>query len=706
MFDQQNSRMHDPDRKLSAQGGPAWALQALSVARIVFYSIDCASGFMVRSDNSMDILGVPPAAPAATWAAAIFPEDRSQYEDARARLTPESPGFEIEYRIAHAGSGKQFWVLDRGEGEFSPEGRLTGIRGAIIDVSARVSVERELRKAARLRSVVFEAARMAAWHFDIVSDRFTCTDELLALLEIERHEFDGTPRALESAIHPEDREAWRRAHETARTPGNRMEIEFRLKLPDSKLRWLLSRGEVVRRQDGVPLESYGVMIDITERKAAEEAAARLAAIVESSEEAIIAKSLRGVITSWNKGAERLFGYSAEEMIGESIWKLIPEDGEHEEIHILNTIRTGQPVRSHETVRLHRTGRKIHVAVSVSPILNPQGMVVGASTIARDVTERRRQNEMLRENEARLRLALRSARAGAWNFDLRRRELHWSPEMFALYGLDPAKGQPSRESLAQRISPAHRKRARREFARAMLQGGSFTLEFPIVRPDGTEIWTALAGDVIKDEHGRPVSTRGIDQDITERKNWEKRQAMLLRELSHRVKNTLAVVQSVARQTLRSSPSPRSFVDAFEGRIRSLAASHSLLTEADWGGARLDTIIHHQVAAMVHDYEGRFRLRGPAVVLSAEVATQLGLVLHELATNAAKYGSLSVPEGQVDIIWTATKTRLRLVWREHGGPKIEKKPEFSGFGSLLINSSALKVSQRFTQDGLICRLEFAR
>ncbi len=685
--------------------GPDWALEAFSVARVVFYSIDCATGCMVHSDNCSEILGLPPAGPAAAWPSVIWPEDRVHYENARRKLSPTAPGFEVEYRVQHARTAQQFWVIDRGSADFDDEGHLVGIRGAIIDVSARVGVERELRKAARLRSVVFEAARMAAWHFDIASNRFTFTDELLTLLEIDRREFDGTPRALEDSIHPDDRLAWRKAHEEARTSGSRVEAEFRLMLPGPSVRWILSRGEIVTRQDGLPVESYGVMIDITERKAAEEAAARLAAIVESSEEAIIAKSLRGVINSWNRGAERLFGYSAEEMIGESVWKLIPEDGEHEEINILNTIRTGQSVPSHESVRLHRTGRRIDVAVSVSPILNPQGVVVGASTIARDVTELRRQTERLRANEARLRLALKSARAGAWDFDLRRRELHWSPEMFELYGLDPAKGQPAREMLARRISPSHRRRARREFAGAMLQGGSFTLEFPIIRPDGTEIWTALSGDVIKDVHGRPVSARGIDQDITERKNWEKRQAMLLRELSHRVKNTLAVVQSVARQTLRSSPDTRSFVEAFEGRIRSLAASHSLLTEADWSGARLETIIRHQIEAMAHSYEDRFRLRGPDVVLSAEMATQIGLVLHELATNAAKYGALSVPSGVVDIVWSVTRTRLRLMWREHGGPRIERKPELSGFGTLLIKSSATKVSQRFGSDGLMCKLEFA-
>lgn len=703
LFDRQIGGFQGPGGMALPEGREEWALDALNVARIVFYAIDSARGYVLRSDKSDSLLGVAPSGPAAAWKALLPPDDLSRYEEKLLGLSADAPDFEIEYRILHKAAGVELQVLDRGGASFDALGRLTGIRGAIIDVSARSGAERELRRAARLRSVVFEATRMAAWHFDIAADRFTCTDEFLALLEIGQRGFDGTPRAFENAIHPDDRAAWRKAHEEARSSG-RMEAEFRLLVPGPNVRWLLSRGEIVLSPEGVPLESYGVMIDITERKAAEEAAARLAAIVESSEEAIIAKTLRGVITSWNKGAERLFGYSAEEMIGESIWRIIPEDGEHEEINILNTVRTGLSVPSHESVRLHRTGRRIHVAVSVSPILNPQGMVVGASTIARDVTERRRQTEKLRENEARLRLALTSARAGAWDFDLRRRELHWSPEMFALYGLDPAKGQPAREMLAQCISPAHRKRARREFAAAMLQGGSFRLEFPIIRSDGTEIWTALSGDVIKDEKGKPVSARGIDQDITERKTWEKRQAMLLRELSHRVKNTLAVVQSVARQTLRSSPDPKSFVEAFEGRIRSLAASHSLLTEADWSGARLETIIRHQVAAMVHDYEGRFRLRGPDTLLSAEMATQIGLVLHELATNAAKYGALSVPAGTVDIIWTVTRTRLRLLWREHDGPEIIRKPAFSGFGTLLIRSSASKVSQRFAPDGLICKLEF--
>lgn len=146
------------------QGEASWAFEALSVTRIVFYSVDCATGFMLRSDNCDDILGVPPAGPAASWPLVIFPEDRAQYEAARRSLSPRQPRFEVEYRVENNRTGKQFWALDRGAGEFDGEGRLTGIRGAIIDVSARISVERELRKAARLRSLVFEAAQIGRAH--------------------------------------------------------------------------------------------------------------------------------------------------------------------------------------------------------------------------------------------------------------------------------------------------------------------------------------------------------------------------------------------------------------------------------------------------------------------------------------------------------------------------------------------------------------
>jgi two-component sensor histidine kinase len=148
-----------------------------------------------------------------------------------------------------------------------------------------------------------------------------------------------------------------------------------------------------------------------------------------------------------------------------------------------------------------------------------------------------------------------------------------------------------------------------------------------------------------------------------------------------------------------------VEAFEGRIRSLASSHSLLTEANWSGAKLADVIRNQLGGMVDDIAKRLTLRGPDVVLPAEAATQLGLVLHELGTNAAKYGALSTPAGKITIVWTAARGTLRLSWRERGGPRIDVRPIHEGFGTALLLSSAGKVTRRFDPAGLTCRLDLA-
>lgn len=361
------------------------------------------------------------------------------------------------------------------------------------------------------------------------------------------------------------------------------QIEYRVRNPATGgYLGVLDRGEGEFDAAGRLITRRGAIIDITgcksaESNASDEAGARLAAIFECSEDAIISKSLKGIVASWNKGAERLLGYSAGEMVGESVWKLIPQEREEEELRIFRTLSTGETIRPFESVRLHKSGQPIHVSLSVSPIRGAGGEVVGCSTIARD--------------------------------------------------------------------------------------------------------------------------------ITERKTWEKRQSDLLRELSHRVKNSLAVIQSVARQTLRASATPKAFVEAFEGRIHSLATSHSLLTDTEWRGAGLHALIGNQTASLSKATELRCRLRGPEVLLSAETATQFGLVLHELTANASKFGALSNHEGWVDVVWSVRDGHLSLLWREAGGPEIARYPEHIGFGTILIASSALKVRRRFARRGLVCRLEMA-
>jgi two-component system CheB/CheR fusion protein len=199
------------------------------------------------------------------------------------------------------------------------------------------------------------------------------------------------------------------------------------------------------------------------------------------------------------------------------------------------------------------------------------------------------------------------------------------------------------------------------------------------------------------------------DITERKAWETRQALLLGELTHRVKNTLSVVQSIAHLSLRSSGSPNEFVEQFDGRLGALAKSHGLLVESDWQGVDLKALVRQQLEAYMIGGRDRLRIDGDPVVLPPDLASPFGLVLHELATNAAKYGALSQPEGKVFMNWTVSNRNqnqfLKFVWREQGGPRVEE-PEHAGFGTSVIDKGVpdAVVQREFSPEGLVFTIEF--
>ncbi|MFO1090869.1 MAG: PAS domain S-box protein [Hyphomicrobiales bacterium] len=687
----------------SPKGPPDWLQHAVTIAGVVGFSCDVDKGVVSRSSNSMSVLGVSDSGHSGEWSELIVPEDRAYFQAAMGGLTPQFPRYEVEYRIRHGLTGFRFWVLDRGEAEYDEEGNRTHVRGAIMDLSTRIRGEVELRQGARLTSVAFAAARMGAWHYDPAHRLLACSDELLAMFSIPRSEFDGNLSTFEKLIHPDDVRLWNSSGRGPFFADDSFEVEFRGRGAGGEVRWFLSRGEVARRMDGTVIESYGVMIDITERKQAEQAAAHLAAIITSSEDAILSKTMTGIVTSWNRAAERMFGFTAEEIIGAPITHILLPEAQSEEAEILATIARGESIAAYESRRMAKDGRVVHVSLSVSPIRNQSGHVIGASTIARDLTDRLRHLQVLRQSEERLRLALKGARAGAWDYDAVRNEMHWSQEMFELYGLDPGSAVPDEKARLEMVEPSHRMRVDLEFRSALKEGRSIALEYPIVRSDGTQTWTMMSGDIFLDPDGTPLAARGICQDITERKNLQSRQAILLRELSHRVKNSLAIVLSIARQTLHTHSDPKSFVEAFEGRVRSLAQSHNLLTEGELASARVSDIIRGQLSGIVGDIDDRLELKGPDVALTSEHATQLGMILHELATNAVKHGALSVPTGRILIRWLASRGRLCLTWRERGGPPIEKPPEKSGFGTRLIDSSSRRVSRRFERDGLTARFE---
>lgn len=337
----------------------------------------------------------------------------------------------------------------------------------------------------------------------------------------------------------------------------------------------------LRDASGKVIGAVNMLVDISERKQAEAVAQRLAAIVESSDDAIISKSLEGIVKSWNIGAERLFGFTADEIVGQSIMTLVPPDRNDEELDILARVRQGEHIQHYETLRRRKDGSEVWVSLTISPLKAVAGIVIGASTIARDMTERQRADE-------------------------------------------------------------HRK-------------------------------------------------------------------TLMGELNHRVKNTMAVIQSIAAQTLGHASTLEEAREAFGSRLINLSKAHDVLTRESWQSADLREIVADTVRPHAGG-ENRFQIGGPSIRLSPSAALAVAMALHELSTNAAKYGALTSESGRILIAWQiqgdGADRQLVLRWQESGGPPVVQ-PTRKGFGSLLIEralASELRGEVRvgYETSGLECTI----
>ena len=231
----------------------------------------------------------------------------------------------------------------------------------------------------------------------------------------------------------------------------------------------------------------------------------------------------------------------------------------------------------------------------------------------------------------------------------------------------------------------------------------------LRKDGSTIDVSVALAPVKAPDGTVLSLSVAIHDISDRMEWQARQRLMTRELAHRIKNSFAVLQGILRSTLRTSRNPQDFAEAFSGRLHSLAAAQDVLTANDWKGAELGTLAKHQLSAYVVDEDNRVEITGPEVNLPPEYAAPFGLLFNELATNALKYGALSVHEGHIQILWRTERnpdgsTSIFLTWRERGGPAIHLQGP-RGFGSTLIEKSlaGAKIENIFEPEGLTCKVQ---
>lgn len=328
-------------------------------------------------------------------------------------------------------------------------------------------------------------------------------------------------------------------------------------------------------------------------------------------------------------------------------------------------------------------------------------------VAARTAELEAQTERLRQSEERRSIALSAGDMGSWEVDVASGRIEWDEGPYRIFNVDPASFQPTVDGIEAMMHPDDRER--NSLASVIDSGQTrFQLEFRIVRPSGEVRWCYGAGIVSRDSDGKASRVTGVTVDMTERKRAEERQVLLTREVDHRAKNTLAVVLSMLRLTkARTMPE---FVAAVEGRIHALAVTHNLLSASRWEGANLGQIVDEELAPYQTRRRSRIVTEGPAILLQPATAQAVALALHELATNAAKYGALSSEGGSLQVSWTFTGNALTLDWREMGGPPAAA-PQALGFGLTIVRSS---IEEQFRGDvaydwspvGLNCRLSIPR
>jgi PAS domain S-box-containing protein len=345
---------------------------------------------------------------------------------------------------------------------------------------------------------------------------------------------------------------------------------------------------------------------------------------------------------------------------------------------------------------------------------PQSRIAEVNAVGEALRETQRELEAsrmaLRYSEQLLGTAADVAQFGAHQYDAVNDRVYRSPQIRRILGADPGE-ELDLESAFDFVHPDDREHVRRRKRQILDSGNQYQITYRIQRRDGEVHWVMDRGQVERDPGGKALRVIGVLVDITDLKASEQRQRMLFDELSHRVKNTLAIVQSLALQTLRSSPDPQEFGRAFGERLQSLSRAHDLLAQTAWEGAPLAKL----VAAVLEPFSaqaGRIEIGGDAVDLSVNATVTLALMLNELATNAAKYGALSGHAGKVHIAWTVKPVgkalAVELLWREQGGPPVVP-PQRRGFGSRLLAASAEQIQgaldMEFPAEGLVCRIWFS-
>ncbi|HWG06644.1 MAG TPA: PAS domain S-box protein [Beijerinckiaceae bacterium] len=488
---------------------------------------------------------------------------------------------------------------------------------------------------------------------------------------------------------------------------------------DGELRTLQLRVEPTRDADGTVTGLIGGVIDITDERRSEDMARTterlLRDVLDNLFAFVTVLDLDGNLLEANKAPLEAAGLTREDVIGKPFWDCYwwswsPQAQEMLKASIAEA-RSGATLRYDADIRV-ADAKLLTLDFQIAPLRDERGNVILLIPSGIDITGRKRAERDLQSALVRTQLALNAGETAVWEWDTITGEFTWDEKMFALWGADSSAPMNEDRFLAA-IHQDDMRRGKELLARACdpAGNGQYEADYRVIgEDDGIERWISSRGQALF-EHDRCVRMLGTARDITGRKNRENHIHFLMREIAHRSKNLLAVIQAMARQTAMGGGTAEDYEQRFTARLQALARSYDLLVTENWHGASAGELVRMQLSHYSDLIPTRIEIGGPYVMLKPEAAENIGLALHELSTNAAKYGALSNDGGRVAVHWWLGEQdglrRFYIEWREIGGPPVSA-PQREGFGQKVMKRIAAhalegNVSLDFAPTGVVWRLD---
>ena len=648
------------------------------------------------------------------WQACLHPDDREQARLAVEKaLSGDVPEYRTEFRVVRR-DGSVRWLMALGLVERAADGRPLRMSGINIDISERKEAEDALRHSEEQFRGVFEHAGTGIAITDMSGRFLTCNPAYEKFIGYTREELRQLN--FQDLMHPADREeSMARIGKLLRQEIPSFEIVNRYSGKCGEPLWIHKHVSLFKDANGKPANIIALVTDMTESRHAEE---RLRESEERLESALRAGNL-GVYDydpqtqqiKWDRTLRRIWGIKDDEPVTYDTFLsgLHPDDMAATDTAVRRSLDpSGEGHFESEYRVINRIDGTVRWIVADGDAsfdgVTPTRLV----GIVQDITERKLAEEALRRSEEKFRGVFENAGNGIAITNMQGQFVSCNAAYAAMVGYSEEELRTL--TFADLIHPDDRSE-NLAFSRRLAQQelANFEIENRYIAKDGRTVWVHKHASLVRGSAGKPTKMIALITDITERKRQEEQISLLMREVNHRSKNILTLVQAIARQTAASQPAD--FLRRFDERVRALAASQDLLVKSEWTGADLAQLIRSQLAHFKDSVDARIALNGPNLFVTAPAAQALGMALHELSTNAGKYGALSNANGRIRVDWTlergGSEDMFVMSWRERGGPPVQE-PEIKGFGTTVIcrmaeRSLGAKVELLYERDGVSWQLK---